>query len=527
MTKTRDLADLGGGFIQAGTGAMQRTVESKLQDVVSVKDFGAVGNGGIDDTNSINLAIAALNNSSIRSLYFPSGHYRITSALTPITANRVTIYGDGPRNSVITQYASADTFWFKSTNPLSTELADLTLHSIGINQAATNPTAGIALRLSRVTRGYFTDIDLRNVYQGILIEGGNDLHFDALTVAGSASWTSLQLNSYLLWMTNYTGTVAVPSEIFFSNFNIKGSNASYQGKCFVIQCGDGIWFDTGHLGFSYYTPLFLNPQNDASLSLLNIEISNVYIDGNNAGDSSSNGVALSGSTTPTVRHIKFDGCVVKNFLGNGVSFDLSTLRDLRITDSLIADNGGHGVIINQADEVIVSSNTIRYNNRNNVSCDAISLAGVNTGIISGNLVLAGEDPHLRGIQINNTCSDLIVTNNALQGHTTDINVGSGASRINVSANRKVGSSPSVVAADGFTLPLGYSVVIVTGNTTFSNISATNIENYIVTLRFTGTPTVNDSAGNISLAGSFTATPGSTLTLMNTGTGWVEVSRAVV
>jgi len=39
MTKTRDLADLGGGFIQAGTGAVQRTVESKLQDVVSVLDF--------------------------------------------------------------------------------------------------------------------------------------------------------------------------------------------------------------------------------------------------------------------------------------------------------------------------------------------------------------------------------------------------------------------------------------------------------------------------------------------------------
>jgi hypothetical protein len=31
MTKTRDLADLGGGFIQAGFGAVQRTVELKLQ----------------------------------------------------------------------------------------------------------------------------------------------------------------------------------------------------------------------------------------------------------------------------------------------------------------------------------------------------------------------------------------------------------------------------------------------------------------------------------------------------------------
>lgn len=45
MTKPRDLSNLGGGFIQSGTGAVQRTVENKLKDTVSVKDFGAVGDG--------------------------------------------------------------------------------------------------------------------------------------------------------------------------------------------------------------------------------------------------------------------------------------------------------------------------------------------------------------------------------------------------------------------------------------------------------------------------------------------------
>lgn len=75
MTNSRDLANLGGGFIQAG-GGVQRSVESKLKDVVSVKDFGAVGDGVTDDTASIQAAAAASS-----SLYFPKGTYRLTATL--------------------------------------------------------------------------------------------------------------------------------------------------------------------------------------------------------------------------------------------------------------------------------------------------------------------------------------------------------------------------------------------------------------------------------------------------------------
>jgi hypothetical protein len=78
MTKTRDLADLGGGFIQARTGAVQRTVESKLQDVVSVKDFGAVGNGIADDTAAIQ---AAIDRNLRGTIVFPQGTYLITSSI--------------------------------------------------------------------------------------------------------------------------------------------------------------------------------------------------------------------------------------------------------------------------------------------------------------------------------------------------------------------------------------------------------------------------------------------------------------
>ena len=48
-------------FQQSVTGATVRTVDAKLKDTVSVKDFGAVGDGVADDTNAFNLAIAYAN----------------------------------------------------------------------------------------------------------------------------------------------------------------------------------------------------------------------------------------------------------------------------------------------------------------------------------------------------------------------------------------------------------------------------------------------------------------------------------
>jgi len=44
------------GFIQAGTGAVARTAQSKLRDTVSVKDFGAICDGSADDTTAVQAA---------------------------------------------------------------------------------------------------------------------------------------------------------------------------------------------------------------------------------------------------------------------------------------------------------------------------------------------------------------------------------------------------------------------------------------------------------------------------------------
>jgi len=80
-------------WTQSGSGAVTRTVDSKLKDVVSVKDFGAVGDGVADDTAAIQAAINSISFTTWQgsaanmytkgggTVYFPPGRYKITSTL--------------------------------------------------------------------------------------------------------------------------------------------------------------------------------------------------------------------------------------------------------------------------------------------------------------------------------------------------------------------------------------------------------------------------------------------------------------
>lgn len=112
------------GFLQAGLGAVLRTVASKLSDVVSVKDFGAVGDGVTDDTAAITAAMAHAVLKK-RSIYFPNGDYKYTATLNiPYGVRvygesefrtRLLYYGDsnavymgGPGNSTIISYCMMD-----------------------------------------------------------------------------------------------------------------------------------------------------------------------------------------------------------------------------------------------------------------------------------------------------------------------------------------------------------------------------------------------------------------------------------
>lgn len=67
-----------------GTAELSQTVETKLQQIVSVKDFGAVGDGVADDTAAIQAAINYIKSISGGEVDFPQGNYKITAPINII-----------------------------------------------------------------------------------------------------------------------------------------------------------------------------------------------------------------------------------------------------------------------------------------------------------------------------------------------------------------------------------------------------------------------------------------------------------
>lgn len=103
---TTDIAKWNISSFNYGGTVTYRSLQKKLDDFVSVKDFGAVGDGLTDDTLAINLALNQLycvtaNATARKTLYFPAGHYIVTNGIN--VPSNATLVGEGSGNTIIEQ----------------------------------------------------------------------------------------------------------------------------------------------------------------------------------------------------------------------------------------------------------------------------------------------------------------------------------------------------------------------------------------------------------------------------------------
>ncbi len=173
-------------YIPAGTGAVQTTVQTKLRETVSVKDFGAVGDGVTDDTAAIQAALdaAKINGDA---LFFPEGRYIVSSPLILPVKNgtyRVPLYlyGTSAENAPdelgsIIEYTGTSGSLFEGRGVSGTDtrrtqlkVENIQLYGTFTQGSLTNTTVGFNLYAS-------TSLELNNVLvfgfqYGMLIEGG-------------------------------------------------------------------------------------------------------------------------------------------------------------------------------------------------------------------------------------------------------------------------------------------------------------------------------------------------------------------
>jgi len=156
------------GFIQSGAGAVARTAQSKLREFVSVKDFGAVGDGDTDDTAAIQLAINAVSPTRGQ-LTLAGGRYLISSPLQ--VKNFTDINGEGGTLIVNADCSAID-------NPSGSASLYVKIHNLRIASKVANTSSAI----------YWRDIS-RSVLSNVLIDretGGTNFAF-ALRVRSDTS----------------------------------------------------------------------------------------------------------------------------------------------------------------------------------------------------------------------------------------------------------------------------------------------------------------------------------------------------
>lgn len=112
-------------FTQEGAGAAGRLVSDKLRETISVKDFGAVGNGEWNDTEAVNAFIAHLTLVGKGNYLIPPGDYLVSSRIdfTSIndqndgTARNLCISGYGAR--LVSTLSTGEAFRFNNIKDLT------------------------------------------------------------------------------------------------------------------------------------------------------------------------------------------------------------------------------------------------------------------------------------------------------------------------------------------------------------------------------------------------------------------------
>jgi len=205
---------------------IERSLQQVLDESVSIKDFGAKGDGITDDTAAINRAISqiyflALNSTHApvrRIINFPAGTYRVTDTI--LVPPNCTLSGDGKNNTIISgdnivTLRSCDTNFVVFGDALFGVDADLpsyiTVRDLTLLSSSTVDPVALFESASTV---YFSSVKFDGGSYGLSIDGAgsDEILVNNGTFVNGATGTISQSSivTGMVSRTNYLDTVRVP-----------------------------------------------------------------------------------------------------------------------------------------------------------------------------------------------------------------------------------------------------------------------------------------------------------------------------
>ena len=442
---------------------------------LNVKSYGAVGDGSTDDTSAINSAIAAANNTAVsggQTVYFPAGTYKVTSALTTVTREGVTLRGDGPRATVIAMASATGNTMTLGSGAQFASIREMAFmpsvfrtsgyeiyivggfapiiysifiefgnNGIGVNQTTRASIENVQLRYLTGTQGiWFSGTTGRS--DGLFIK---DLVCDnpyPSSSPSSAAWTS-----YQVYHTYATG------DVFTANgwvWQVTTGGAS--GLTAPAAPTGTNWYSTSVvIGVSAYaravcsTSLTWILMDSRAYSLTGVGI--VLIDGyngfkmiNSMGGSNYPSWAFfydletdhtydSGASLEAGYGFHSDGSYIGSSLtGNGITLTSSWLGEVTIQGTRVFGNAQHGILVNAGTNTKITDNIICVNSvASSGSYNGVTVAAnINSFTISGNSVgltpTSSSSGQSYGIYVSAGTSDYyIIQGNLGQGTTGNVN----------------------------------------------------------------------------------------------------------
>jgi len=402
-------------FLAAGTGATQRTALDKLRDVVSVKDFGAVGDGviatgaGTDNTAAFQAAINSV--ATYGTVIVPNGIYKLSSQIT-IPSGK-TLRGMGGYATILLAPAAFVADGLVKANGAGgppTVISDLTVTSqtggagaasIGIHAAANGTLisnvwcAGFASNITLAN----TDVVLQNSVSEVSRTGGTGVSItsSSVTVADCVIY-DCYLGLSVSGVAFVAGTVSVT--------NVRTSACTYAG--FAIDSSSNVSLTNcsachNNIGRYTFAGLYMSTSS-------NVSITNFIARLGSGPSTTARGISCSSSSNVTIV-----GCQITSF-DDGIYVSGGGL--VQISSCALFNNNNRGIYVAGSSQAQINNSTCITNG---------SGIATNAGIYSDNSAAFGQH-----IISNNICTQAtggvqdygiyanIVNNGASSGFTNII-----------------------------------------------------------------------------------------------------------